>query len=140
MRFIPEIRLPESICGILPGALFFNLFFKMRGPGEFHQQPHQQCRGHREASLVEKSDGNKTKDERVGRAPVPKILVQKVEQDGGNDEQYSFHLDPYLVTQIVSLRPWPKNAGAEIEQDSGENAAHYKTKDVEIANMVSEGR
>ena len=73
------------------GPLLFDVAFEMIRPGKLHQQPHQErCRDGK-AALIEKPDGNKAKDERMGRAPKPKVLVQEVERNNRNDQQCSFH-------------------------------------------------
>jgi hypothetical protein len=41
--------------------------------------------------MIEKANRNKAKDEWVGCAPEPEILVQDVERDNCEYQQYLFH-------------------------------------------------
>src|SRR6185369_15180394 len=68
-----------------------NLFLEVGGPGKLHQQPHEQRRGDREGPMIEKAYRHKAKDEWVGRAPEPEILVQDVEHDNCEYQQGLFH-------------------------------------------------
>jgi len=68
-----------------------NLFLEVCGPGELHQQPHKQGRGDREGPMIEKANRHKAKDEWVGCAPEPEILVQDVEHDNCEYQQDLFH-------------------------------------------------
>src|ERR1044072_6943639 len=67
-----KLRLRESTGGILPGICFLNLLFKVSRPGISHQQPHQQRRGYGEASLIEESDRDETKNQ-TGESPANEI-------------------------------------------------------------------
>jgi hypothetical protein len=80
-----------------------HLFLEVCGPGELHQQPHEQSRSDSEGSMIEKANRDKAKDEWVGRAPEPKILVQDVKHDNCEYQQDLFH--------DVSAKPfWQKQS------------------------------
>lgn len=66
--------------------LSFDLTLEMTGPGKLHQQPHEECGGDGEASLIEEADGDEAKHHRMRRAPEPEILVQHVEQEERKDK------------------------------------------------------
>ena len=42
--------------------------------------------------MIEEPDRNKAKDERMGGAPEPKILVQEIKRYNSNDKEDSFHV------------------------------------------------
>ena len=83
-------RLRESSSLVLPGICFLNLLFKVRRPGVSYQQPHQQRGSHREASLIEESDRNETKNQ-AGAAPEPDVLMKHVQYDDSKNKQEVFH-------------------------------------------------
>src|SRR5689334_9828261 len=85
-----KLRLQESRSLVLPGICFLNLLFKVRRPGVSHQQPHQQRGGHREASLIEESNWNETKNQ-AGAAPEPDVLMKHVKYDDSKNKQEVFH-------------------------------------------------
>ena len=64
--------------------------FKVRRPGEGHEQPHQQRGGDGEAPLIEESDGDETKNQ-VGASPEPNVLMKHIEYDDRNNKQDFFH-------------------------------------------------
>ena len=47
--------------------------------------------------MIEEPDRNKAKDERMSRAPEPKVLVQKVERNDRDDKKDSLHFFPLEV-------------------------------------------
>jgi len=51
--------------------------------------------------LIEEPDRNKAKDERVGGAPKPKILVQEIKHYDSNNKQGSFHVVLKSFLQVV---------------------------------------
>src|ERR1051325_9371107 len=90
LRDRERLRLPESTRFVLPGIRFFNLFFKVRRPRESDEQPHQQCRGDGETSLIKESDWNETENQ-VGTPPEPDVLVKYVEGGDSNNQEEFFH-------------------------------------------------
>jgi hypothetical protein len=68
-----------------------HLFLEVCRPGELHEQPHEQSRGDREDPMIKKPNRDKAKDEWVGCAPEPEILVQDVEHDNCEYQQDLFH-------------------------------------------------
>jgi hypothetical protein len=64
----------------------------MSRPSERHEQPHQERRGDREASVIKQPDGNEAEDQWMSSAPEPKVLMQNVERGDGKDEQGAFHM------------------------------------------------
>ncbi len=71
-------------------CLLYNFFFEVGGPGELDEGPHQQGRRHRKASMIKETDRNESKNEWIGRAPVPEVLMRDVECDDGNSQEDSF--------------------------------------------------
>src|ERR1044072_8006324 len=83
-------RLQESTPRVLPGIFCFHFFFKVRRPGISDQQPHQQRRRHRKASLIEESDRNETKNQ-ARTPPEPDVLMKHVQYDDDKHKQDVFH-------------------------------------------------
>src|ERR1044072_8916806 len=83
-------RLQESTPRVLPGIFCFHFFFKVRRPGISDQQPHQQRRRHRKASLIKESDRNETKNQ-ARTPPEPDVLMKHVQYDDGKHKQDVFH-------------------------------------------------
>src|ERR1043165_7480687 len=82
--------LQESMSRVLPGICVFNFLFKVRRPGISHQQPHQQRRRHRKASLIEEPNRNETKNQ-VRTPPEPDVLMKHVEYGDRKHKQDVFH-------------------------------------------------
>ena len=85
-----KLRLRESTGGVLSGICFVNLLFKVRRPGISYQQPHQQRGRHREASLIEESDRDETKNQ-AGASPEPDVLMKHVKNDHSKNKQEFSH-------------------------------------------------
>jgi hypothetical protein len=71
------------VCLYLVGVI---RILKFLWPSVTHQQPHQQRDGQRITKMIEKSDGQETKNERRGCAPEPEVLMQHVKRDDGKGE------------------------------------------------------
>lgn len=68
-----------------------NLFFEVRRPQVFHQQPHYK-RGHnRVDAVIEEADWDEPEDEGMRRAPEPVVLVQHVQSTNESNQECSLH-------------------------------------------------
>ena len=63
----------------------------MGGPGEANEDPHQQGDGQAVARVVDEADGQEPEHERPRRAPQPEVLVQRVENGDGQNEEGPGH-------------------------------------------------
>ena len=64
----------------------------MRRPGVSDEQPHHERCSNRKHSVVEKSDGDETRNQ-IGTSPEPDVLVKYIECGDSNNEQDFFILD-----------------------------------------------
>jgi len=88
---------------ILPALRFFDFMFEVRRPGEGDQQPHQQRCGDGKESVIEKSDGNETKNQ-MRTPPEPDVLMKYVECSDRNNKQDAFHAE-WTLTLTKRFRP-----------------------------------
>src|SRR5262245_29544133 len=85
------LRWLESMGCVLLRLMLLDLLLKMSGPCVLNQQPHHEGRSNTEKAMIEKPDRYEPKDKRMWCAPEPPVLMQDIQCDNGNGNEFTSH-------------------------------------------------